>query len=560
MLNSRLFATLFCLLCLFSACKKSERHAISYSEQVDIHSKATPVKNDWLVLWLAANPEILNPIISSDGYANDVMGNIFESLISYDAMTGEPYGRLAESWTVSEDGLTYDFKLRKNVKFHDGRPMTAADVKFSFDAIKNPKVDAAHLRNYYSGIDRLEVMDPHHVRFHVKTIYFRNLIIMGLMDIIPKHIYGKGDFNKNPANRKPLGTGPYVFSKWDNGRVIELERSKNYWGLEVDKFKDRYNFNRIVYRIINEQNVAAMGLKKGDIDVMEPTITQFTKELTGPEVDEKFYKIRYSTEDGAGYRYIGWNLKNPILSSKKIRHALAHAMPREEINKKVFENFSDLSVGPFPRKSPKADPHIVPIPYDIHKAKSILSEEGWGDSDKDQILDKNGAKFSIELLYPSGSAEGDRMALIYQQSLKNLGIELRLRTLEWTVFLQQLQAAKFDAVMLSWLSALDMDPYQIWHSSQAASGGSNRISYKNQRVDELLETARITLDREKRNQMYQEFSRIIADDAPYLFLFERPALLVVSKRFARVFPVGKMGLDSSKWFTPSGLEKYRDAE
>jgi len=544
-------------LTVFSSCKKSSQPGSTTSISSEDEKNLKPVKNDWMVSALEVNPQILNPILASDGYSPMVMSNIFEGLLSWDVETAQPRGRLAESWTISKDGLTYDFILRKNVVFHDGKPLTAEDVKFTFDSIKNPKVDAAHLQNYFSGLVSTEVVDPYHIRFKMKNAYYRNLIMLGDTQIMPKHIYGVGDFNTNPVNRKPVGSGPYVFSKWEEGRVIELKRFDNHWSNHVDFWKDRFNFNRLLFRVINESAVQVMAVKKGEIDGFEPKASQWIHDFSDPKLDQTLYRLKYKTMDGNGYNYVGWNLSHPFFSIKEVRQALAHAIPREEINKKIYGGLEDLCISNFPATSPKTDPQLKPINYDLDAARMLLAKAGF--VEKDGVLQKDGKKFQFELLFGAGNSDAERIALIFRQSLQNLGIEMNIRTLEWTVFLKQLESHKFDAVMLSWTSSLDEDPYQIWHSSQTHGKGSNFIGYKNARVDELLEKARVTLNTDERNKMYQEFSRILADEAPYLFLFERPSLWVGSRRFKHVLPTGTLGLDSDRWFTPLGLEKYKNA-
>ncbi len=518
------------------------------------------VKGDWQVVWLQASPEGLNPIVGNDGYSRDVTSLIFDTLISYDSETGEPQPRLAESWKIAADQMTYDFVIRKDAKFHDGTPLTAHDIKFTYDAIINPKTDSASLRNYLADIKDVKVLSDYEVRYTMKRPYYRNLIILGLMEVLPKHIYSKGNINTNPANRAPIGSGPYKFKKWDTGRLIELERNKEWWGNQSDYFKNRYNFDKILMRVINDAAVAVMALKKGEIDSMEPLPTMYLKDFADKNFETNFYRLKYSTEDGNGYRYISWNLKKPLFQSKEVRQALAHLMPKEEINSRMFENLMTPSIGPFPMGSSKNDPDLKPLAFDKAKALELLATAGWKEKDSQGYLVKDGKRLSFQLLFASGNPEVERLALIYQQSLKEAGIDMGIRTLEWTVFLKQRQERKFDALMMSWTAALDMDPFQIWHSSQEAGQGSNAGAFANKRVDEILETARRTLDREARNKLYQEMSRIILDEQPYLFLFERPHLFVATKRFAGVLPVGKLGIDSSKWFTPPGAEKYKTAQ
>jgi len=553
--QKNLILLLFCSLTLTTACQKNTGNEIAKKAAA---YKGPVVKNDWMILSLGANPDNLNPLLSTDAYSPVVTGYVFDSLVYYDLKTGEPVGRLAKSWTISKNGLTYDFYLRKNAYFHDGKPVTAKDVKFSFDLLKNPKIDAANIQNYYRNLKSTEIVGPYHVRFHLTKLYYRNLINLGTYQIMPEHIYGKGDFNTNPANQHPIGSGPYVFEKWDQGRAISLKRFDKFWGVNDPYWKDKFNFKKILIRIILEDSVSAMALKKGSIDMMpNPTPKQYVTDFAGKDFESRFYRLKFTTADGNGYRYIGWNLREPKFQSRDVRRALAMAMPREKLDQKMYKGLMTLSVGPLPQGSPKLDPSVKPIPYDLKGATALLAKAGWKDTNGDGILDKNGKKFEFELLFTAQNPAIERIALVYQESLKKLGINLKIHTLEWTVFLKQLMSDHFDACLLAWGSSLDSDPYQIWHSSQITKGGSNRIAYRNKRVDYLLEKARRTLDRKKRNKLYQEFSKIIADDAPYLFIFERPNLFITTKRFKNVLPVGKLGPDVDGFFTPPGLEKYK---
>lgn len=556
MINFKALLVLSSFLALLTACKSKET---TTAPEAATESSEDAVKNDWFVSTIPANPQGLNPLITSDAYSRYITGPVFDTLISFDAQTGEPVGQVAKSWTVSEDGLTYEFEIREGMKFHDGKELTVEDVKFSYDLIKDPKVNAAHLQNYFKNFQKAEIVPPNRIRLTMSEVYFRNLIMLGLVEVYPKHIYGKGDFNNHPANRAPVGSGPYKFAKWENGRVIELDRFTDYWGNQDPYWKSRNNFNKIIYKIITEDSVASLALKKGDIDALDPTPEQFFTELKGPEIEKDFYRLNFTTEDGNGFRYIGLNLRLPLFQSKKLRQALSMALPRESLSKTLFDGQVKASVGPFPQISPKSDPQLKPYSYDLAKALELIEEDGWKDSDNDGILDKDGKKLSFELLFVSQASDIERIAITYQESLKRLGVDVRLKTLEWTVFLKHVLERKFESMMMAWGSSLDSDPYQIWHSTQADNGGSNHVGFKNARVDEILETARKTLDREKRNALYQEFSRIIHDEAPYIFIFERPSLAIVSKRFQGVQPIGKLGLDSTRYFTPVGRERYPQA-
>ncbi|MBN8555385.1 MAG: hypothetical protein J0L93_08075 [Deltaproteobacteria bacterium] len=506
-------------------------HFISFGSEVEAVDSLKP---STLTVRLKSDPQNLNPLLNVDDYADPLFDKVFDTLLFFNPLTGKPEGRLAESWKISKDGLQYDFFLRPAI-FHDGVKLTAIDVKFTFDSLLNPKIDSGHLRSNYEELKSIEVISPNQIRFKMKTPYFRSLILIGRQCIVPKHIYNQANFNSQSANRQPVGSGPYVFKTWDAGQKILVSKFKDFWGNKIAPWKGRYQFDQILYRIITDDAVAAIALKKGDIDFLDPSPLRFVQDFSDEKSDKEFFKLKYETEDGNGYNYIGWNLRRPLFQSKDFRQALAYAMPREEIKEKIYLGLRELAVGPFPRANPKTDLKVEPILFDLEKAKQLLS--------KANVSDKT---ISFELLIPSGSSEAERMALIYQSILKKLNIDMSVRSLEWTAFMTQVRLKKFDAFMMSWGALQDLDPYRYWHSSQTEDG-NNFIGYKNARVDFLLLEARQTLDAKKRMSYYREISRILADEAPYLFLFEKPSLLLVSKKIQGVLPIGKLGPFEAAW-------------
>ncbi len=215
-----------------------------------------PVEGDWLIYHLSAEPGTLNPITATDAYESIINnGNVYETLIERDSETLELKPLLAESWEISEDKLTFTFKIKEDIKWQDGVPFTSEDVVFSYETIMNPKVDAPQLRSYYQEIRDVQAIDEHTVKFTYARPYFLALEFCGGMPLVPKHIFGEGDFNTNPAGRKPVGTGPYKFVKWTTGREIVLEKNPDYWG-------EKPYLNRIVFRIITDPSVTLQVLKR----------------------------------------------------------------------------------------------------------------------------------------------------------------------------------------------------------------------------------------------------------------------------------------------------------
>ncbi|MCL4245768.1 MAG: hypothetical protein KJ002_11670, partial [Candidatus Dadabacteria bacterium] len=211
---------------------------------------------------------------------------------------------------------------------------------------------------------------------------------------------------------------------------------------------------------------------------------------------------------------------------------------------------------PFYINSPEYDKSIEPIPYDPAAARKLFEEAGWVDHDGDGIRDKDGVKFSFEFLIPGGSETGEKIATILKEELDGIGINMTIRKTEWAVFTTRLNERNFDAVTLAWSMGIESDPYQIWSSTQAEAG-SNFIGFKNAEVDRLIETARKEFDRDKRIELYRQFSEIIHEEQPYTFLFCRKATVAVNKRFENV-TVYPLGIEPTEWYVPLPLQRYKE--
>ncbi|MEE9251977.1 MAG: peptide-binding protein [Thermodesulfobacteriota bacterium] len=513
-----------------------------------IYKDSPPVDGDWLIYNLSAEPGTLNPILATDAYESTVNGgNVYETLVKRDNKTLEIVPLLAESWDISPDKLSYTFHLRKDVKWHDGAPFTARDVRFSFEKIFDPKIDSAHLKNYLKDIKKVEALDDYTIRFTYSKLYFLALEVCGGMPIVPKHVFKNGDFNTNPANRKPIGTGPYKFIRWATGEEIVLGRNEDYWG-------EKPHIMRVVFRIITDSTVALQVLKRGELDRMGLTPIQWEKQTRSDSFNEEFNKLGYFTPN---YRFIGWNIKKPFFSEARVRRAMTHLLNRRLILQKILYDLGEVVTNPFYINSPEYDKAIKPYLYDPEKAKSLLEEAGWVDTDGDGLRDKDGVKFEFEFLLPNNSETGEKVATILKEELDSVGINMKIRKTEWAVFVQRLQQRKFEAVTLAWSMGVESDPYQIWHSSQAEQG-SNFVGFENKRADELIDEARGEFDRSKRIELYREFAEIVHAEQPYTFLFCGKATVAVSRRFQDVV-VYPLGLDPLEWFVQKPLQRYGTA-
>lgn len=504
------------------------------------------VMGDWIVEQLSAEPSTLNPITSTDAYASNIQSFIYESLLKRDEESMELTPVLAERWEIAHDHLTYTFFLKKNITWEDGQPFTAKDVVFSFDRINDPKVDAAHLRNYYQDIEKVEALDDFTVRYRYRIPYFRALEFCGGIPIVPAHLFKDGeDFNRHPIGRKPVGTGPYKLQHWQTGKEITLVRNEDYWG-------EKPSLNKIVFKIITDSTVALQVLKQGGLDQMGLRPVQWERQTQSKRFEENFQKLSYYLPS---YSYIGWNARRNIFSDKRVRQAMTMLVDREMILRKILFGLGTVVSGPFYINSREYDKSLKAYPYDPQGAMDLLRSAGW--ELREGVLQKDGKPFEFEFMVSAGSKFGEQLATMLQENLKDVGIKMSIRKLEWAVFIQRIEEHNFDACTMAWSMGWESDPYQIWHSSQAVEKGSNFVGFENAEADRLIEEARKEFDAKKRYALYKRFQQIVHEEQPYTFLFTNKALVAVSRRFQNVV-VYPMGLATLYWWVPKEMQKYKE--
>ncbi len=493
-------------------------------------------RGERLLVHLSAEPATLNPITATDAYAAQVDDYIYESLLKRDERTMELVPLLARSWTISDDHLVYTFHLRSDVRWHDGKPFTARDVVFSYERIMDPAVDAVHLRNYYQDVVKVEALDDYTVRFTYRQPYFKALEVCGTMPIVPAQLFERAEnFNTHPIGRSPVGTGPYVFKKWETGKEIVLERNPDYWG-------EKPAIPEIVFKIITDSTVALQVLKQEGLDVMGLRPIQWVYQTRGKRFNRHFQKLSYSVPQ---YSFIGWNMRKPLFSDRRVRQAMTMLLDRRTILEKILFGLGTVVSGPFYVESPDYNKAIEPYPYDPERAKKLLEEAGWVDHDGDGIRDRDGKPFAFEFLISAGSKFAEQLATIFQESLKEVGIRMEIRRLEWAVFIQKIQSHDFDACTLGWSLGWESDPYQVWHSSQQ-EGGSNFVGFASEEANRIIEEARREFDPERRHRLYHRLHEIIHEEQPYTFLFTTRALVAVHRRIANVH-VYPLGLNPREW-------------
>ncbi len=471
---------------------------------------------------LDAEPESLHPIMGSDIFSRYVREYLFDTLCENSDLTWDLTPRLAEKWEVSKDGLTFTFFLRKDAYFHNGENVTANDVKFSFESVREPKLQALNLLPYFEKFNKVEVVDKYTIKFTASETYFQNLsTLCTSLPILPKSVYG--DINKSVKMQKEaIGSGPYKLEKYDKAQSITLKKFDKWYGDKTNELKGYYNFDQINFKFTKEDNIMIERLKKGDLDFANMTTEAYKKATTGP-IGKNVVFNKVENSQPKAYGFIGMNFKREIFQDRNTREALAHLLNRELMNKKFYNGWNYLATSPVFVKSEQA-PANKPIEFNPKKAQELLKKAGWADTDKNGTLDKivNGQKveFKVSLIYSAKDSE--KYWTIFKEDAKKAGIEIELKLLEWNSFVKAIDDKNFDMMAMGWGGGdVEDDPKQIWHSSSNGKGGSNYISYSNPEVDKLIDQARGEMDKGKRRDLFKKVYGLIADDVPYIFLFNR---------------------------------------
>ena len=530
----------FLILILLSACGKE--HTEDKPQQM---SAKPPAYGDIMVRGDIGDASNLIPLLASDKPSHDVAGLVYNGLVKYDKnmnITGD----LAESWKISADGLIITFHLRKGVKWHDGRPFTAADVLYTYQVTIDPKTPTAYSGDFLK-VKKAEILDDYTFRVTYDKPFAPALISWGSA-ILPRHLLAGKDITKSPLKRQPIGTGPYMFKEWVAGQKIVLVSNPDY-------FEGRPYIDGYITRIIPDTATMFLELRAQGISYMDLTPLQYTRQTENNLFKKYFNKYRYL---GFKYTYLGYNLKNPFFTDKRVRQAISYAINKEEIISGVLLGLGKPATGPYKPGTWAYNGNVKTYQYNPKKARELLLEAGWIDANNDGILEKGGQPFVFEIITNQGNETRQKCAEIIQRQLKEVGINVKIRILEWAAFVNDfINKRRFDAVILGWTITLDPDAYDVWHSSKTAPEELNFMSYKNREADELLEKGRGTLNQKERKKYYDRFQEILAEDQPYTFLYVPEELIIISNRFRGIEPA-PIGLDYNfiKWYVPQDEQKF----
>jgi peptide/nickel transport system substrate-binding protein len=503
-----------------------------------------PAYGDSLVEGTIGEPSNLIPILASDSASFDVAALVYNGMLKYDKNLNL-VGDLAQSWDISPDGLTITFRLRKGLKWHDGGDFTSRDVLYTYHVTIDPKTPTAYAEDF-KQVKKAEAPDPYTFRVTYGRPFAPALASWG-MPILPAHLLEGKDITKSPLSRNPVGTGPYRFKEWIAGQKVVLESFHSYF--EGRPFIDRY-----VYRIIPDTSTMYMELKAGGLDMMSLTPVQYRRQTETPEFTSHFNKYRYPSST---YVYLGYNLRNPLFTDKRVRQAITSAISKDEIIQGALLGMGQAAHGPYKPGTWQYNSTVKDLGFNPEKARTLLAEAGWKRG-SDGMLVKDGRPFRFTVLTNQGNEQRLKTAQIIQQRLKKIGIDVKIRVLEWSSFITHfIDKRNFEAVILAWTITQDPDIYDVWHSSKTGPKELNFINFKNAEVDRLLEEGRRTFDREKRKRCYYRIQEILAEEQPYTFLYVPDSLPAVSARFRGIEPApAGISYNFIRWYVPKQEQIY----
>jgi peptide/nickel transport system substrate-binding protein len=508
---------------------------------------AEPVSGDAIVVASASDARTLIPILASDSSSAEICGLLFNGLVKYDKDLNI-VGDLAESWEIKEGGLVIVFHLKKNVRWHDGYPFSAEDVVFTYQRIIDPHVPTPYASDFLK-VSSCEAVDPLTVRVTYREPFAPALMSWGLW-IMPKHILEGVDLNQGSFPKKiPIGTGPYKFKNWARQEKIELVANADYF--DQAPFITRY-----ISRVIPDPATLFFELETLGVDAAGLSPLQFTRQTTNKLFNNAYRKFR---TPGFQYTYLAYNLTDERFSDKRVRRALSYAVNTEQIIRIVLLGLGRPITGPFLPQSWAYDQSVQPMAFDPDRARTLLTDAGWIDTDHDGWVEKNGEEFTFTILVNQGLDVRTKTAELIQKYLKDVGVRVKIKVLEWSALLTEfIDKRRFEAVLLGWSLSKDPDVYDIWHSSKTKEGEFNFISFKNAEVDKQLEEGRRTFDIEKRAACYHRIHRIIAEEQPVMFLFAPDSLDVISSRIEGIAPApAGISYNFTKWWVPKDKQRYR---
>jgi peptide/nickel transport system substrate-binding protein len=467
-----------------------------------------------IVLGSSSDISTTNPLLASDSTTINLLGQVFEPLLGASPIDGRPIPALADSWTVSDDGLTYTFTLNPDAKWHDGVDVTADDVAFSFDAVLNPNLNSQYRSQVREVVKSYRVVDPDTFEITATDRFVTFLYnAPASVFIVPKHIWEsvpveQWSFDGGSTGEdvsRIVGSGPFIFKSWEQGQRVTLARNPNHYDTVP-------NIDEFVMVVQPETDTLVRSLESGDIDLVEILPAPDTATIQGTAglkvAIYDIYSITYFVMNLDGQRV-------PAFSDQRVRQAMYQAIDRQSITDNIFLGYGEAAIGTQPPLSPSYDPAKMQpeYTYDPNAAKQLLTDAGWTDTNDNGVVDKDGKDLKLSIAYVGGDATVDSMLSYLQEAWKAIGVEVQLENISGEVLQQQLLDGNFDLSLL----AINLTPdgsQGLLFTCEAQTTGFNFGKYCNQEYDALDAQQLREFDPTLRKQTQVQLSQIVWRDLP----------------------------------------------
>jgi peptide/nickel transport system substrate-binding protein len=476
----------------------------------------------------------------SHGYAGLVYTGGFTR---YDEETLEIVPHMAERYVISEDGLTFTFYLRQDMKWSDGEPLTARDFEWTYQQASNPDNEFPYI-SQLDFIESYKALDDYTVEIKVKEVYAPALTQVDLVIPYPKHVWEQLDWTDpetNPEiNHPSVVSGPYKLVEWKRDQHVIFEANENYW------YKGRPNFDRYILEIVPDQDVAFQKLKSGETDTSSMTPEQLKEARTFDHV-----KVYEWWPAAATWFYVGLNMREGFVTHDiNVRHGINYAINKEELTESIWEGLAKRLCSIYPETSWAYTPDVACYDYSPEQAIAEFAKSGYTFQD-DIMLDKDGKQLTLRLFYgPHTSPTAELMALALQSDLAKVGVKVEIEAMDWASFVEATSSddPQWDMYLGGWSTTIE--PHiSFVHWMEENIPDLNQVAYINKEVEQLFKEAGATFDIELRKEKYAKIQQIIAEESPYVFLYYRKSYSAQNNRIQGIDPkpLG-IGWNQEDWF------------
>ena len=516
---------------------------------------------DKIVYALTSSPTgVFNPLISDTSYDESVIALTYSSLLEFDENLNPEPG-LAESYEISKDNLSITFKLRDNLKWHDGEAITADDVIFTFTTIANKDYPGSRFGNvekvvgakdYHEGkadsIKGLEKIDDKTIKVTFEETYAPALSIIGGTGIVPKHIWEGVPVatwkEKKDLLSKPVGSGPYKVVTFNEGQDVQLEGFDEYYG-------GKPKTNKFIFKVTNE-DTAQIELLNGTVDIVD------VSNLKNQDLDEIKAKDKsIISYPNSMFQYMGFNLREEKFKDKNLRKAFMYAIDRKTMVDKLLEGRGTIVNTPMLTTSwaYPDEKTLNGYDYNVEEAKKLIKEAGYEDKNGNGIVeDKSGKELKATLYYPTGNKLREQTAPIIKESLKKIGVDIELESMEFQALMEKVVANhEFDLYLMANTPGSEPNPMAFWHSTSSSDEKGNSAwnisAFKNKEADKLIEDGLKTFDTEERKKIYGEFAKIMNDELPWVYLYDQDVTKATNSKLKNYKPIAHGDfIDVENWY------------